>query len=77
MIYLTDSDVLSALKESIREELDKKADEIIEKRCQDLRSELSKQKHILISKMLDEIEFLVMENSRACELVFQINLKRG
>lgn len=74
---MTDSDVLSTLKKSIREDLDKKADEIIEKRCQDFRSELSKQKHILITKMLDEIEILAMENSRACELVFQINLKRG
>ena len=74
---MTDSDVLSSLKNSIREDLDKKADAIIEKRCQDFRSELNKQKHILIAQMLDEIEVLAMENSRACELVFQINLKRG
>lgn len=74
---MTDRDILLALKESIREELDKKADKIIEKQCQNFRSELNKQKHILIAQMLDEIEILAAENSIAHELKLQINLKRG
>lgn len=74
---MTETDVLSSLKKSIREDLDKKADAIIEKRCQDFRSELNKQKHILIARMLEEIEVLVSQNSLAHELVFQINIKRG
>lgn len=74
---MTGQDFLSTLKEQVREELDKKADETIENLADKLRDELRKHKTSLIAEMLGGIEVVANENRFNREITFQINIKAG
>lgn len=74
---MTGEDFLSTLKAQVREELNEKADEIIETLVDKLRYELEKHKNSLIAGMLDGIDLLVNTDEINNKTIFQINIKTG
>ena len=74
---MTERDVLSTLKEQVREELGKEANETIEKLVHKFRCELGKHRTSLIAEMLDRIEIIAIDNASNRELTFQIIIKAG
>lgn len=74
---MTEQDILAALKEQVRQELGREANETIEKLVQKFRCELGKYKTSLIAEMLHKIEILSNKNDFNQEVTFQINIKAG
>lgn len=72
---MTEKDVLSILKTSIREELDREANEVIEKLCHKFRCELGKHKNKLIAEMIHRIDIVTSQEPITNEVVFQINIR--
>ena len=72
---MKESDVLSTLKEQIRAELNREANETIEKLVHRFRCELGKHKTSLVAEMLNRIEVLASNNDLKQEITFQINIK--
>lgn len=72
---MTENDVLSTLKKSINEELNREANEIIEKLCHKFRCELGKHKNKIVAEMLNRIDICVSNNNALNEVTFQINIK--
>lgn len=74
---MTEQDILSAMKEQVRQELGREANETIEKLVQRFRCELGKYKTSLIAEMLNRIEIIANRNDFNQEVTFQINIKAG
>lgn len=74
---MTEQDILSAMKEQVRQELGREANETIEKLVQRFRCELGKYKTSLIAEMLNRIEIIANQNDFNREVTFQINIKAG
>ena len=72
---MTEQDVLSVLKEQLRAELGREANETIEKLVHKFRCELGKHKTALIAEMIKRIEILANYNNLNEEITFQINIK--
>lgn len=72
---MKESDILSALKEQVRAELGREANEIIEKLVKRFRCELGRQKTAMVAEMLNRIEVLASNNDLKQEITFQINIK--
>lgn len=71
------NEVLTTLKNSVREELNREANETIEKLCHKFRCELGKHKNELVTEILNSIEMNVRQDSAKQEIVFQIVIKGG
>ena len=74
---MKESDVLSTLKEQIRAELGREANEVTEKLVHSFRCELGKCKTSLIAEMLKRIEIIARQDDTKQQVVFQINIKAG
>lgn len=74
---MTEQDILSAMKEQVRQELGREANETTEKLVQRFRCELGKYKTSLIAEMLNRIEIIANRNDFNQEVTFQINIKAG
>lgn len=74
---MKESDVLSALKEQVRAELGREANEVTEKLVHSFRCELGKCKTSLIAEMLRKIEIITRQDNIKQQVVFQINIKAG
>lgn len=74
---MKESDVLSTLKEQIRAELGREANEVTEKLVHSFRCELGKCKTSLIAEMLKKIEIIAGQDDTKQQMVFQINIKAG
>ena len=74
---MTEQDILSAMKEQVRQELEREANETIEKLVHKFRCELGKYKTSLIAEMLHKIEIIANRNDFNQEVTFQINIKAG
>lgn len=72
---MTEQDVLSVLKEQLRAELGREANETIEKLVHKFRCELGKHKTTLIAEMIKRMEILANYNNLNEEITFQINIK--
>lgn len=72
---MTEQDVLSALKEQLRSELGREANETIEKLVHKFRCELGKHKNTLIAEMIKRMEILTTYDLPSREITFQINIK--
>ena len=72
---MTEQDVLSALKEQLRAELGREANETIEKLVHKFRCELGKHKNTLIAEMIKRMEILTNYDQPNQEITFQINIK--
>ena len=72
---MTEQDVLSVLKEQLRAELGREANETIEKLVHKFRCELGKHKNTLIAEMIKRMEILANYNQVNQEITFQINIK--
>lgn len=72
---MKESDLLAALKEQVRTELNREANETIEKLVHRFRCELGKHKTSLVAEMLNRIEIMANENDFKQEVTFQINIK--
>lgn len=72
---MTEKDLLSVVKEQVRAELGREANETIEKLVNKFRCELGKQKTALIAETLNRIEILANQNEINQEITFQINIK--
>ena len=72
---MTDRDLLATIKEQVRAELNREANEIIEKLVQRFRCELGRQKTAMVAEMLNRIEILARDNDLKQEITFQINIK--
>ena len=69
-------DIISSLKDTIAEELNKNADKLIEELCNKFRCELQNCKYNLILGMLKEIDICISNSADNNNLIFQINLKK-
>ena len=56
---MTDNELLSSVKDSIREELNREANETIDKLCHKFRCELGKHKSKLVAEILDRVHIEV------------------
>ena len=78
---MKETDVLSQLKDSIKEELNREAnktiDELTEKMCHKLRCQLGKHKRELVAEMLDRIDIIMRNDGVNKDTVFQINIRGG
>lgn len=74
---MIENEVLAVIKNSIKEELNKEANETIEKLCHKFRCELGKHKNELVAELLNRIDIVTTKNSANQEIVFQINIKGG
>lgn len=74
---MTNSDLLSVLKEKVREELCEVADKNIENLVDKFRSELVKNRNTMIAGLLNGIEILAHTEEMNNETKFQINIKTG
>lgn len=74
---MKESDILSTLKEQVRAELGREANEVTEKLVHAFRSELGKCKTSLIAEMLRKIEIIAGQDDTKQQVVFQINIKAG
>lgn len=72
---MTEQDVLSVLKEQMRAELGREANETIEKLVQKFRCELGKHKNTLIAEMIKRMEILSQHNEINEGITFQIIIK--
>ena len=72
---MTEQDVLSVLKEQLRAELGREANETIDKLVHKFRCELGKHKTTLIAEMIKRMEILANYNNLNEEITFQINIK--
>ena len=73
---MTENDILSQVKETIRQELNREANETIDKLCHKFRCELGKHKNKMVAEMLNRIDVIV-EKQPNQETVFQINIRGG
>jgi hypothetical protein len=78
---MTEQDLLSALKEKVREELIEEANKMIAKSIAKLveesRSELVKLKTSLIAEMLNGIEVMANSDNLKQEITFRVDIKAG
>lgn len=74
---MTDRDILSSIKEELRAELARFANEEIDKLAHKFVCQMGKRKAELISAMINRIEILVGENQPKREITVQINIKGG
>jgi hypothetical protein len=74
---MTDSDVLAAIKEKMREELARCAKEEIEKLAHKFACEMGKHKAELISALINCIEIATYDNPLTQNITFQINIRCG
>ena len=70
---MTERDILIPLKEQLRAELGREANETIEKLVHKFRCELGKHKTTLIAEMLKNVEIVANRNGSG-EITFQINI---
>ena len=74
---MTENDILRQVKDTIREELNREANETIDKLCHKFRCELGKHKNELVAEMLSRIDIVMSNNDVNKEIVFQINIRGG
>ena len=74
---MTEKDILSTMKEQVRAELGREANETIEKLVHAFRCELGKHRNTLIAEMLRRIEIVANEDELKQALTFQIIVKGG
>lgn len=78
---MTEVDILAKLKEEIRAELGRFAneelDKLVEKFTHKFECEMGKHKADLISAMMKECEILVRQNQYNQQPIFQINITGG
>ena len=72
---MTENDILRQVKDTIREELNREANETIDKLCHKLKCELGKHKTELVAEMLNGIETVMRKNDVSNDIVFQINIR--
>lgn len=72
---MTNADLLSVLKEKVREELCEVADKNIENLVDKFRSELVKNRNTMIAGLLNGIDILSHTDDVTNETTFQINIK--
>ncbi len=71
---MTKQDLISMLKEKVREELQNEADKIIEKLVDIFRSELLRKKNSIIAGMINGLEVLMKQETGTNNITIQINL---
>ena len=74
---MTEQDIFRQLTEQLRTELNREANEVIEKLVKRFRCEIGKYKTSLVAEMLNRIEIIARNNDVSQEIVFQINIKTG
>lgn len=74
---MTENDILRQVKDTIREELNREANETIDKLCHKLKCELGKHKNEMVAEMLSRIDIVMNNNDINKEIVFQINIRGG
>lgn len=74
---MADNDILQEIKNSVREELNREANAIIEKWCHKFRCELGKHKNELVAALLNNIDMNINKDTTGREVVFQIVIKGG
>ena len=74
---MTEVDILASIKENLRAELGRCANEEIDKLTHKFCCEMGKHKAELISAMINRFEIMVIENSLSRDITFQINIKGG
>ena len=74
---MTENDILRQAKDTIREELDREADKVIEKLCEQFKDELRKSKNVLVVELLNNVDMEVNSHPTNKEVVYQIVIKGG
>lgn len=76
---MTETDILAKLKEEIRVELERCANEeiqkLVEKFTHKFECEMGKHKADLISALINNVELMVNNNPMTQQTTFQINIK--
>ena len=72
---MTENDILRQVKDTIREELKREANETIDKLCHKLKCELGKHKNEMVAEMLSRIDIVMQNNDVNKEIIFQINIR--
>lgn len=74
---MTDNDILSSIKEQMRNELARIANQEIDKLVHKFTCEMGKHKAEFIAAIIKDVECLVVKNSVNEGITFQINIKGG
>lgn len=72
---MKDVDFFQSIEESMRTELEKRADNLIDKLGKQFVEEMQKNKSRVIAALLDSVQMLMTESSIDRSLTFQINIK--
>jgi hypothetical protein len=72
-----ENEILTTLKNSVREELNREANATIENLCHKFRCELGKHKNELVTEILNRIDIEMKNNCGDKDVVFQITIKGG
>lgn len=72
---MTENDILRQVKDTIGEELNREANETIDKLCHKFICELGKHKNELVAEIVNRIDILVNKDPTNQEVIFQINIK--
>lgn len=74
---MTDKEMLLAVENVVRQELNRVANEEIEKLVHKFRCELGKHKGEIVGKLINGIEMLSTKDLASNSVIFQINIKGG
>ena len=74
---MTENDILSQVKETICQELNREADKEIKNLCDKLKSELEMCKNETIAGLLNGIDAVIKNDDISRKTVFQINIRGG
>ena len=74
---MNENDILSSIKEKMREELSRIANQEIDNLAHKFYCAMGKHKAEFIASIINDIEFVAMENQLNREITFQINIKGG
>lgn len=72
---MTENDIFATIKKSLRDELNKKAEELITTLIGEFHRELQNRKGQIIGDLIESIEFMVSNDPKAQNINFQINIK--
>lgn len=74
---MKENDILLHMKDAVREELSKVANEEIEKLVHKFRCEIGKHKTEIVSGLVNRVELLMNHDIERDRIVIQINIRNG
>lgn len=74
---MKENDILIHMKEAVREELSKVANEEIEKLVHKFRCEIGKYKAEVVNGLISRVDLLVNKDIERDRIVIQINIRNG